>query len=241
MSVLARSNFFNSLTQAGVSIDPTLLKLLTGVKAAGSPPTQLAAALAAIPIAEDGDLITSDYHNTLLAALLILAGQVGTPSSNSVTLTLMPNFQPVPAAKAGYLLWTQQLGYVTLPANFSPNGGAYGWMGLPLPNGMRIRKLTVYGQRNQTGNIVCQFNLLKQGLKDLSPAQPPLINAILTANQVNPGDGTFTLTAQLGDDQNFIVNTTANKYILEAQADAIAAPAGTQLTMYTAQIQCDPV
>src|SRR5262245_6855487 len=97
MSSLAKSKFFDGLARAGAPINPSLLKLLSGVGvSAGSPASPLDAALAAIPVADDGLLITPDYHNTLLAALVILASQSGTPAPRSVTLTYAPTFVPPP-------------------------------------------------------------------------------------------------------------------------------------------------
>lgn len=54
--------------------------------------TDLATLLQQIPLAEDGKLITRDYHNSLRAALLALAGQAGTPANAARQLVLVPNF-----------------------------------------------------------------------------------------------------------------------------------------------------
>lgn len=59
--------------------------------------TDLATLLQQIPQAEDGKLITPDYHNSLRAALLALANQAATPATpakGATQLVLVPNFIP---------------------------------------------------------------------------------------------------------------------------------------------------
>ncbi len=121
------------------------MPLVTGASAA-----QLAAALAAIPIAEDDAVITRDYHNTLRAAILLIAHEIGADLSNQpVALNLAPAFLP----NAGGPNWHLDGGIATRPLD--PVTGARlananSWMPVQLPDGASIQGVTVFGRRAGT-------------------------------------------------------------------------------------------
>ncbi len=91
-----------------------------------------------IPLAQDGNLITSNYHNTIRAALEAIASQLsGAPTPTTVTLTLHPAFSPV----ANFPQFSLSIGVATLTGT----GNAAGYIPLSLPDGAVIQQLTVSG------------------------------------------------------------------------------------------------
>jgi hypothetical protein len=94
----------------------------------------------AIPDAQDGNVITSDYHNTIKAALLAIAGQLGTagPGAQTVKITVQPNL----VAFAGGTPWTVTLGVATSAA------GSNGFIPLNLPDGATIQQMVVFGSQS---------------------------------------------------------------------------------------------
>lgn len=69
-------------------------------------PTDLQTLLTAIPTAEDGHIITREYHNTLRAAVVGLAQQMGVSVQQEKYLTLSPYFFPADPAPR----WSQGQG-----------------------------------------------------------------------------------------------------------------------------------
>ena len=95
----------------------------------------------AIPDAQDGNVITADYHNTIKTALTAIAGQLGPGAGGqTVTLTLLPNFLPVPPVTV-HVPWNVGI------ATASDAGGSLtdGWMPLYLPDGAVIQQLIIIG------------------------------------------------------------------------------------------------
>ena len=64
--------------------------------------TDLATLLQQIPLAEDGRLITRDYHNSLRAALLALAASINSGAKAANQLVLLPRFLRSDGEKAGW-------------------------------------------------------------------------------------------------------------------------------------------
>jgi hypothetical protein len=89
----------------------------------------------AIPNAQDGNIITSNYHNTIKAALQAMASQLEAtaPGSQTVNLTVQPNFVPNGTA------WTVALGSAKSVA------GSNGFIPLNLPDGATINQMVVIG------------------------------------------------------------------------------------------------
>lgn len=111
--------------------------------------TDLATLLQQIPLAEDGKLITRDYHNSLRAALLALAGQTGTPANAARQLALVPNFIAF-SEKAS--AWLPKQGTA-----FAGEGGADGILPIDLRDNETIASVTV------TGRVPSDFDgILKQ-------------------------------------------------------------------------------
>ncbi len=184
-------------------------------------PSQLLALLAAIPIATDGRVITSEYHNTLRAAILALAGQLGvgliTPT---VIETLIPIFLPNGDAAS----WQIKDGAATKPAGSE----AIGWLPLAIPDGSRLQSLVVFGTRNGTPARF-EVRIVRQPVAldatsggatitplmavDLKNSNPPF--RAETTNFLVSGLGT-TATAAASEDYKTIDNATY-KYLLFAE------------------------
>jgi hypothetical protein len=91
----------------------------------------------AIPDAQDGNVISSDYHNTIKTALLAIATQLasGGAGGQTVTLTVQPNFVAIGTA------WTVNLGVAISSA------GSNGFIPLTLPDGAVIQQMMVLGSQ----------------------------------------------------------------------------------------------
>ena len=89
-----------------------------------------------IPDAEDGNIITSNYHNTVKTALQAVASQLGAaaPGGRTVAQTIQPNF-----ATIGPTGWTVTLGSATSAA------GSNGFIPLNLPEGATIQQMVAIG------------------------------------------------------------------------------------------------
>jgi hypothetical protein len=141
------------------------------VPAAGAPPTPttpLATAedvIAAIPVAEDGEVIRSTYHNALRDALIALLAEVGV--GRGPIAPLAPAFAPT----AGKVAWDLLPGVARKPAVTSPaKASAEGWMPVELPHGGRIKQLVVTGQRSGSMD---QFKVILFRQEISSDATPP--------------------------------------------------------------------
>ena len=98
----------------------------------------------AIPDAQDGNVITSRYHNSIKAALLAIASQLGAatpPAAQTVSRTVQPNLLTVATSAA----WTVSLGVATSGVN-----GSNGYVSLDLPDGAVIQQLVVIGAQPAT-------------------------------------------------------------------------------------------
>lgn len=100
--------------------------------------TDLATLLQQIPLAEDGKLITRDYHNSLRAALLALAGQSTTPGKAAKSLTLVPVFTPWGGDKTPG--WLPKQGVA-----IAGKGGADGFLPINLRDNEEIKSVIVTG------------------------------------------------------------------------------------------------
>lgn len=100
--------------------------------------TDLATLLQQIPLAEDGKLITRDYHNSLRAALLALAGQTGTPANAARQVVLVPNFIATSNKDPGWQF--------TRAVAVASEGGADGILPIDRRDTEIIRSVTVSGR-----------------------------------------------------------------------------------------------
>jgi hypothetical protein len=103
--------------------------------------------LSIIPIASPGHVITSEYHNSLRAALLAIAGTLGVAPGGSagphdVTVTLAPIF-----SHAVFDPWAIGMGVAAVPAN---QVNTQGWLPVELPDGALVKSMTVIGHKEGT-------------------------------------------------------------------------------------------
>lgn len=114
--------------------------------------------IAAIPVAEDGNVITRDYHNSVRAAILAIVNQLGTTTAGGlVTTTFAPTFSP----NAPQPTWVITQGV----ASRSDQTVSDGWLPLMLPDGVRIRRMILRGGRTGTVSSF-QVQMIRQSLDD---------------------------------------------------------------------------
>jgi hypothetical protein len=176
-----------------------------------------------IPDAQDGNVINSNYHNTIKTALLAIAVQLGGAAGpQTVNLTIQPSFQPM----AGLPPWNVSLGLATDPG--PPAAG--GFIPLSLPDGATIQQLVVIGSKTNPASKGF-VNLLVIPLGgtagttlisiDLTPAGNPF-----TLNGV-PNIPGLTATALM---QIQTVQNSQFKYAIESE---VLSPAGTPVATVT--------
>lgn len=130
--------------------------------ASQAPPTpgELETLLSRIPVAEDGNVIRSEYHNSLRAALIAIARSLGISTDmQAVTQTFPPTFFPIGTQTP----WVMSIGLADKAANNSANG----WMPVLLPNGARVQNMRVMGRRNGTVSIF-EVSLVRQRITTTS-------------------------------------------------------------------------
>jgi hypothetical protein len=157
-SVISKNPALETLINLG--INPFIVSAVgTGTGTQPSTPTSvdLQLLLNAIPIAQDGNVITSEYHNALRAAVLTIANQLGVSLSQTVTLSFAPSFLPSGVQPQ----WVLNNGFASKPTG----GTAHGWFPLQLPDGARIQSMTAIGRRSGTVASF-QVQLLRQPITD---------------------------------------------------------------------------
>jgi hypothetical protein len=103
--------------------------------------------LNAIPIANQGNIITSEYHNSLRNALMAIAERMGLtikPVSEMQLLTLAPKFLPTSQGDA-HGAWVATFDKAALAPD--ANGVVKGSLAVQLPDGAVIISMTVRGAR----------------------------------------------------------------------------------------------
>jgi hypothetical protein len=162
----------------------------------------------AIPDAQDGDVINSVDHNTIKTALKAIAGQSGSTSGQTNSVTLPPNFLPVTGGGAP---WTINLG-VAVDA-----GRSNGWIPLYLPEGALITQMTVNGVITAPGTPGF-VSLVIQPLTDTAVTTLILIDLSTGGNPFNlTGTPNVTGAGATGLKDFQTVKNAANKYLVHAQ------------------------
>src|SRR5512134_566752 len=96
--------------------------------------TDLQTLVNAIPKAEDGHVITSDYHNSLRAALLAMLDNLGAIKGGAVVQTITPTFFTNKDRSA----WVVLNGVAAATDQAKTTSG---FLALGLPDGARIQRL----------------------------------------------------------------------------------------------------
>ena len=117
--------------------------------------------IAAIPIASDGHVITSEYHNALRLALVAIANRLGLGViSEEITITASPNMRDHGAVRG----WEQDYGLARKPADVVGTNNVtsvHGWMELELPDGARIKRMVVFGRNASSTSSTATTSVLR--------------------------------------------------------------------------------
>jgi len=196
------------------------------------PPPEARDAIAAIPIARDGEVIGSNYHNSLRTALNALLNQVDIGFRPAAPLA--PAFREDGANK----IWTLEPGIAHTPAVAA--GETYkGWMPLDLAHGGVISRLVVTGQRiASVGTFLVEVS--RQAIStDQAPAVQKIISldlkaanpAFLESKDAGAPDVANPSASVLADRK--LVDNVKYKYFLTATA---TVPAGTKAQINSIQV-----
>jgi len=185
--------------------------------------------ISAIPIAQDGHVITADFHNALRLALVAIANRMGIgPVTQEITVSNAPRLFAV----AGMAPWDHEYGIVKRPTNVQPESATIigGWMELELPDGARIKKMSVFGTVTGGGDGALTVKLKRQRI--VNPSSPVDLIAIKVpdgndATKGLDGDvtGGDTGIGPNGIEELRIVNNREQKYLLAVELK-VAATAG---------------
>jgi hypothetical protein len=184
-----------------------------------STPLSLQALLSAIPIAADGHVITSEYHNTLRSALLALAQAVGAGLASTATATTIAPVFVLPKNDP-HVAWDVSATGAKQPVANPNNSPIFGWMPIQLPHGEVLQGMTVYGTKKSAVTDLT-ITLSRYSLTDTDQTATPLIKvsakdgsgAITASNVVTLP--LVTSAASLLDDLKLIDNTKY-KYLITA-------------------------
>jgi hypothetical protein len=224
-----------------------------------SAPTDIQLLLASLPFVQDGNLISSDYFNTIRSILFAIANQLGAGlTSASLMTTIAPVFLGVyDSGNAGngvpWTGWTSTQGYAVAQQSGANALAVSGWLIVPLPNGAQISNIVVIGRRTgyptNTSGAMFQVQLIRQLLTD--PTNSNNIATLITTD-LTGADGTFTsqpvnvqAPVVLGIGQGIAsialqqelqtVDTTKYRYILVARATS-TANSGALAQIFAVQI-----
>jgi hypothetical protein len=185
--------------------------------------------ISAIPIAQDGHVITADYHNALRLALVAIANRLGIgPVSEEITVTNAPRLFPI----AGMARWDHEYGIVKKPATLDPSNATSigGWMELELPDGARIKKVYVFGAVAGGGTDALTVTLKRQKVTKPTPLIDLVTIHVPETNDPTKGlegdvTGGDTGVGNLGIEELRIVNNREQKYLLAVELK-VAATSG---------------
>ena len=188
-------------------------------------PIEIQLLLSAIPYVEDGQVIRSEHHNLLRAALVAIAARLGVSiggpvGPKDVTLTLIPTFYP-----GLFSEWRIGLGIAAVEQG---NTNTQGWLPVELPDGALIKSMTVFGRRD---GAVSTFSVALER-QDITEGD---FDDIITINLAN--------SAQIYNvKQNFQgtpgvneVDNSKYKYLIDAVVTRLQS-AGELIQIYAIQV-----
>jgi hypothetical protein len=150
-----------------------------------TPLTRAETAIASIPVAEDGDVIHADYHNSLRTALASLLEEVGVgrgPVAPQAPALIAINNEP----------WTLALGAAKFTGPTTGIKNAFGYLPVDLPHGGEIQSLIATGRRQ--GALELEVILRRQELTGDAIPKTGTIAALAVPNV----DGPFSIPKQAG-------------------------------------------
>lgn len=182
------------------------------------------ALIAAIPVAQDGDVMTRNHHNSLRDAITALALTLDIQPARERTLTFIPALVP---AGGGGRAWNQGIGYVDKPSGAD---NANGWMQITLPDGALLKTLTTVGSKQ--GNV---------GELSVQLARAALNSTTLTtlaSMQLDAEPNSFRHTEPITTTVARVDNA-AFKYLLSAEVVGADTTAATTVRLLAFQIVCE--
>jgi hypothetical protein len=201
-------------------------------------PGTLYTLLGDIPIANNGDVITADYHNSLREALFALAAFLGQGSvAETQVVTYAPALIPFDIDHGHSGAWTLQ------PTGAVVSAGLLGgWLPVDLPDGVQLQKFILVNSRH--GDLE-DLNATLNCVPLETPTSAPTVLALVDVHggtgavrtdpaPINPGGSTDpAVIATLGR-----VDNSSYRYFIEVKTKALGGKgAKTDLaTIYAFQI-----
>ena len=214
----------------------------TAATTAAGPSANLQALLAAIPIAIDGQVIAADHHNSLRAALITLAGEMGLGlTAPTTTFTFMPAFLQSAGNTPN---WTSADFVATSAAGTNPDG----WLSVQLPDGQRIQSMTVSGKIS-SGTTAKSFKVMLLRQLTTGPGSDTPTMLITVALEASTGSfsvsgsvvaaaasprAAVSLITQAAAEEQKLIDTSNYKYFV--QATVTGAEKGTAYEIDAIQI-----
>jgi hypothetical protein len=178
--------------------------------------------IASIPIAQDGQVISADHHNSVRVAFIAMANRLGL---GLIAEEIVETFAPRLSAMPGGAAWEQDIGAVKKPTTGTGDTGALrGWMDVDLPDGSRIKKLQVYAS-TESDNGTMRVKLRRQSVSNVNASDDLTVIEVTNndATTVKEGDVTLPDSTGSGDlsaiEQARIVDKRKYKYLLLAELD----------------------
>jgi len=186
--------------------------------------TNLDKLIAAIPTAENGQVISREYHNSIRDALVEINKLISAaPGAADTSMTFAPNFLPIIDAGVRSPEWSLSIGIAS-----KPGPAARGWFPVQLPDGGSIKSMTVTGQRSGTV-LSCQVRLVRQTIADATAAPMIIISLKNVAGQPFKVTGEVS-GASLPIIQDFqTVNNDKYQYFVVAELQGAATDAVVDL------------
>lgn len=189
----------------------------------------------AIPTAQDGHIITPQYHNTLRNAVTAIAAELGSQTGTGVTF--VTSFPPIffPEDDDASKYWSNQLALATRPAGNT----AKGWFPMTLQDGARILSLTVIGRKfvSAVGALSLRVLMRRKSLTEVTDDQT-FINVDLKNINGEPFRETRspTITGTSSDNLKEVSLVDNSKYLYYVRATMSNAPGDLQMDFYAFQV-----
>ena len=183
--------------------------------------------IASIPVAQDGHLITAEYHNMLRAALVSIANRMGLGTiSEEITITVAPNLLPSGATTP----WDHDYGVAMKPAQAT--GNVFGWMEVELPDGARVKRMVAYGSNDAAGSL--HVKLVRQQITNVATRLAMIdIEVTGTAGADKGVDGDVTMpgisAGAAAIEEYRVVNNREHKYLLVVELTGGVAAKAAQI------------
>jgi hypothetical protein len=228
----------NLLIQALVSAG--VIAPITDAPTAGVPPpsADLQAFLNAIPIAQDGDVITQEYHNSLRAAIARIAAYLGdTAIAPLVTVTAPPVLRPITGASE----WELIVGGARVSHPAADPHGTQGWMPLDVPNGTRIESYVARGRLQGPKPASWPVRLVRREI--IGGDQHTIGTAnVVTVVQDNQGvfaaPGTINVDGASPAELEGYRRVDSSKYLYFLSTDVIGLQDGTVAELDAIEVTC---